>query len=135
MVGKLDYEYCRAAPVLEWMSRKWALVVLMRMENICGELSRSAEEAGAVPHGVRFGELFRSIPHVSEKVLAGTLGYLEAEGLIVRSAGNVPCYSLTPLAMSFLREISYVVEWGQHHFDEIESARRSTAHSIIPVSL
>ena len=26
---KLDYDYCHAAPVLEWMSQKWALVAMM----------------------------------------------------------------------------------------------------------
>ena len=30
---KLDYDYCHAAPVLEWMSQKWALVAMMRIRN------------------------------------------------------------------------------------------------------
>ena len=29
----LDYDYCHAAPVLEWMSQKWALVAMMRIEE------------------------------------------------------------------------------------------------------
>ena len=33
---KLDYDYCHAAPVLEWMSKKWALVAMMRIEEACG---------------------------------------------------------------------------------------------------
>lgn len=114
MAGKLDYEYCRAAPVLEWMSRKWALVVLLRIEEGGGEL--------------RFGDLFRTIPQISEKVLADTLDYLEGEGLATREAiRHVPphvSYRLTPLAESFLREISYVIEWGQLHFDDIERGRK-----------
>ena len=73
------------------------------------------------------GSDFRSIPRISEKMLASTLDYLEREGLIVRHAwhSSPPCvaYSLTPLARSFLREISYVIEWGQQHFEEIQAQR------------
>ena len=67
---KLDYDYCHAAPVLEWMSQKWALVAMM----------------------------------------------IEGEGLVERTSyeSMPPCveYSLTPLAQNFLREINYIVEWG-----------------------
>ena len=79
---KLDYDYCHAAPVLEWMSQKWALVAMM----------------------------------------------IEGEGLVERTSyeSMPPCveYSLTPLAQNFLREISYVVEWGQLHFEEIQRNRQ-----------
>ena len=79
---KLDYDYCHAAPVLEWMSQKWALVAMM----------------------------------------------IEGEGLVERTSyeSMPPCveYSLTPLAQNFLREISYIVEWGQLHFEEIQRNRQ-----------
>ena len=79
---KLDYDYCHAAPVLEWMSQKWALVAMM----------------------------------------------IEGEGLVERTSyeSTPPCveYSLTPLVQDFLREISYIVEWGQLHFEEIQSNRQ-----------
>lgn len=116
---KLDYDYCHAAPILEWMSRKWALVTLLRIE----EMSLNENES------VRFGDLFRSIPHISEKMLASTLDYLVQEGLLVRrSFDSVPPrveYSLTAIAISFLREISYVIEWGQLLFDEIMASRNN----------
>ena len=32
-------------------------------------------------------------------------------------------YSLTPIAKDFLREISYVIEWGQLHFEQIEGQK------------
>ncbi|WP_354667239.1 winged helix-turn-helix transcriptional regulator, partial [uncultured Duncaniella sp.] len=55
MAKKLDYEYCKAAPMLEWLGNKWALVVLVKIsEN----------------EPVRFNELYRNIPSVSEKVLS-----------------------------------------------------------------
>ena len=114
---RLDYDYCHAAPILEWMSHKWALVTLLKIEELCATENES----------VRFGDLFRSIPQISEKMLASSLDYLIEEGMLVRqSFESVPPrveYSLTTIAISFLREISYVIEWGQLHFEEIMASR------------
>lgn len=118
MTKKLNYDYCHAAPVMEWMSHKWALVVLLRMEEVCKVNNET---------GIRFGELFRTIPTLSEKMLASTLDYLAYEGLVIREAySELPPrveYKLTPLARNFLREISYVIEWGQLHYSKIMQAR------------
>lgn len=78
---------------------------------------------------IRFIELFRTFPQVSEKVLASTLDYLLQEGLVTRERfEEVPPmggeYSLTPIAKDFLREISYVIEWGQLHFEQIVKGRK-----------
>lgn len=120
MNKKLDYNYCKAGPVMEWMSRKWAVAVLLRIEE-------SQDNDRKESQGIRFSDLFRTIPHISEKMLASTLSYLEHEGLIVRTEhdGKLPYveYSLTAIGESFLREISYVIEWGQLHFDEIQKNR------------
>ena len=117
---RLDYDYCHAAPILEWMSHKWALVTLLRIEGICADNNGPA----------RFGDLFRTIPQISEKMLASTLDYLVEEGMLKRhSYGSVPPrveYTLTPIARRFLREISYVIEWGQLHFEEIMASRQNT---------
>lgn len=118
MKRKLDYAYCKAAPVLEWMSHKWTLVILLRIE---------AHQKTLGKRGIRFGDLFRTIPAISEKMLASTLEYLEGEGLVFRQAHNEASphveYTLTPLAEKFLREIEYVMEWGQIHYSEIMEAR------------
>lgn len=69
MAKKLDYEYCKAAPMLEWLGNKWALVVLVKIsEN----------------EPVRFNELYRNIPSVSEKVLSQVLRQLTTDGIIHR---------------------------------------------------
>lgn len=121
---RLDYDYCHAAPILEWLSHKWALVTLLRISELCDNENEP----------VRFGTLFRSIPQISEKMLASTLDYLVQEGLLLRhSFESVPPkveYSLTSIAVSFLREISYVIEWGQLHFDEIMASRDSTNRNL-----
>ena len=91
----------------------------MRIEEACRDKT---------DRGIRFSDLFRTIPHISEKVLASTLNYLKGEGLVERTSyESMPAcveYSLTPLAQNFLREISYIVEWGQLHFEEIQSNRQ-----------
>ena len=62
------------------------------------------------------------------KVLASTLDYLQQEGLVTRERfEEVPPrveYSLTPIAKDFLREIGYVIEWGQLHFEQIVKGRK-----------
>ena len=83
MKKKLNYDYCQAAPVLEWMSQKWALVVMLRIEEYEKE-------------SIRFSELFRTFPQVSEKVLASTLDYLLQEGLVTYSLTKL-CAVINPL--------------------------------------
>ena len=43
---KLDYDYCQAAPVLEWMSQKWALVTMMKIDELCGSSSADGKYKG-----------------------------------------------------------------------------------------
>lgn len=57
MAKKLDYEYCKAAPVLEWIGNKWALVVLVKIsEN----------------EPVRFNELYRNYNTAAKSNRFGT---------------------------------------------------------------
>ena len=58
MRKKLDYEYCAAAPVLEWLGDKWALAVLLEL-NAKGVL--------------RFNELYKTIPSKTEKMHSAVL--------------------------------------------------------------
>ena len=73
------------------------------------------------------------MPHISEKMLATMLDYLVVEVLLERHVfGSVPPkvdYALTPIARSFLREISYEGEWGQLHFEEILAARNRSKNA------
>ena len=55
--------------MLEWLGNKWALVVLVKIsEN----------------EPMRFNELYRNIPSVSEKVLSQVLRQLTTDGIIHR---------------------------------------------------
>lgn len=108
MAKKLDYEYCKAAPMLEWLGNKWALVVLVKIsEN----------------EPVRFIELYRNIPSVSEKVLSQVLKQLTTDGIIERQLyPNVPPrveYSLTDLGKTLLPHVEALIKWGQDNFEQI----------------
>lgn len=118
MAKKLDYEYCKAAPMLEWLGNKWALVVLMKIsEN----------------EPVRFNELYRNIPSVSEKVLSQVLRLLTADGLIRRELfPDVPPrteYSLTDFGKTLLPHVKALIGWGQENFNRIMT-NRQTAETI-----
>ena len=113
MAKKLDYGYCKAAPILEWIGNKWTLVVFMKIsEN----------------EPVRFNELYRSIPSVSEKVLAQVLRQLSADGIIRRELfPDVPPrteYSLTDFGRTLLPHVESLIKWGQANFDTIISNRQ-----------
>lgn len=114
MTKKLDYDYCRAAPMLEWIGNKWTLVVLVKIS-----------ESGPI----RFNELYRNIPSVSEKVLSQVLRQLTADGIIRRELfPDVPPrteYSLTALGQTLLPHVEALISWGRDNFDTIMSNRQN----------
>ena len=107
MAKKLDYEYCKAAPMLEWIGNKWTLVVLVKIsEN----------------EPIRFNELYRSIPTVSEKVLSQVLRQLTTDGIINRRLfPDVPPhveYTISDFGKTLLH-VEALLKWGQTNFDRI----------------
>ncbi len=94
--------------MLEWLGNKWALVVLVRI---------------AENEPVRFNELYRNIPSVSEKVLAQVLKQLTTDGLIRRQLfPDVPPkveYSVTDFGKTLLPHINALLRWGQENFEQI----------------
>ena len=114
MAKKLDYEYCKASPMLEWLGNKWALVVLVKIsEN----------------EPVRFNELYRNIPSVSEKVLSQVLKQLTTDGIIERQLypDVPPCveYSITDLGKTLLPHVEALIKWGQDNFEQIMTNRHN----------
>jgi DNA-binding HxlR family transcriptional regulator len=65
---------------------------------------------------LRFGELRRAIPRVSERVLARQLDELERDGVIARTAyPEVPPrveYQLTPFGSSLCPLLKQIWKWG-----------------------
>lgn len=114
MAKKLDYGYCKAAPMLEWLGNKWTLVVLVKIsEN----------------EPVRFNELYRNIPSVSEKVLSQVLKQLTTDGIIERQLyPDVPPrveYSITDLGKTLLPHVEALIKWGQDNFEQIMTNRHN----------
>lgn len=66
---------------------------------------------------MRFGELQRSIPPVSQKMLTQQLRELEADGIVQRQVhGGKPLrtdYSLTALGASLWPVLQTLYDWGQ----------------------
>ncbi len=108
MAKKLDYEYCKAAPMLEWLGNKWALVVLVKISE---------------SEPVRFNELYRTIPTVSEKVLSQVLRQLATDGIIRRELfPDVPPrteYSVTDFGRTLLPHVEALIKWVKDNFDQI----------------
>ena len=116
---KIDYEYCSASPILEWFGDKWVLIVLIKLY-----------ENGTI----RFNELFKLIPSISEKMLSSALRSLETDGLIHRKAySEIPPrveYRVTELGESLIPHIEELIKWGQNNFTEIiaNRAKKRTLH-------
>ncbi len=112
---KLDYEYCKAAPMLEWLGNKWALVVLVKISE---------------SEPVRFNELYRNIPSVSEKVLSQVLKQLTVDGIIKRELfSDVPPrveYSVSDLGQTRLPHVEALIKWGQDNFEQIMLNRQES---------
>lgn len=94
--------------MLEWIGNKWTLVVLVKIsEN----------------EPIRFNELYRSIPTVSEKVLSQVLRQLTTDGIINRRLfPDVPPhveYTISDFGKTLLPHVEALLKWGQTNFDRI----------------
>ena len=74
---------------------------------------------------VRFGELRRAVPGISERMLIHQLREMEASGLVHREVYHqVPPkveYSLTDFGRSLNTAIGPLGEWGEEHMERIEA--------------
>lgn len=95
--------YSGSAVVVNLLADKWTIPVIHA-------LSRGTK---------RTGELKKSLPGVSQKMLTQTLRTLEAHGLLERKVyAAVPPrveYSLTPLGESINEPLTVLCEWVERH--------------------
>lgn len=113
MRKKLDYEYCSASPILEWLGDKWALVVLLKLH-----------ENGVI----RFNELYKTIPSISEKMLSTVLRSLVTDGLVGRKIyPSVPPkveYYVSEFGETLIPHLERLKQWGQENFETIMENRQ-----------
>lgn len=105
---------CPVRNVLARIGDRWSLLVLLSLNS-----------AGAP---MRFRDLCKAIPDVSQKMLTATLRELEADGLVNRKAyAVIPPrveYSLTPRASTLLPLLNQLVDWSLENFSDIVKSRR-----------
>ena len=98
-----DLPACPVETTLTLISDKWKVLILRDL----------------MPGTKRFGELKKSIGHVSQKVLTAQLRDMEASGLVSRKVyAEVPPrveYSLTELGRSLKPILDAMRSWGENY--------------------
>ena len=107
---------CPIRNILARLCDKWSLLVIYTLDK-----------TGKEP--VRFKELQRGIPDISQKMLTVTLRTLEEDGYVTRTIyPEVPPrveYALTERAGSLLPHINALIEWALENKDSIMADRKT----------
>ena len=107
------YPNCPVRNVLSRVGDNWSMLILFTLES---------------HPTIRFKELQRNIPDISQKILTATLKTLEADGLIKREVfPEVPPrveYSLTAKGLSLLPLIDNLLTWASDNMEDIIASRK-----------
>ncbi|MBO6169689.1 MAG: helix-turn-helix transcriptional regulator [Bacteroidales bacterium] len=107
---------CPVRNVLSRMMDKWTLLVLYTLEG---------------QGTLRFNDLMRAIPDVSQKMLTVTLKSMEADGLVSRKViPAVPVkveYTLTERALTVMPLLDRLLSWSLENFSGIMADRQKHA--------
>ena len=105
IMEKQELPACPVETTLTLISDKWKVLILRDL----------------LPGTKRFGELKKSLGHVSQKVLTSQLRQMEENGLLTRTVyPEVPPrveYSLTDLGYSLKPILDAMSTWGQNYKD------------------
>jgi DNA-binding HxlR family transcriptional regulator len=106
-----DEVQCPVRELLARVGGRWSLDVLVAL-------------GGQTRH---FGDLARTIPGVSRRMLALTLRGMERDGLVTRSSHTAPgdkvFYALTDLGTGLAVHVRALGTWSQRNRDAIYAAR------------
>ena len=113
------YPNCPIRNVISRFGDKWSMLVLFILHK----------------YGVlRFKDLRRNIPDVSQKMLAETLKRLEADGLVIRKAyPEIPPkveYNLTTRADTLIPLLSSLFHWAIDNMEDIIKDRMNYLEKI-----
>ena len=108
---------CPIRNILARLCDKWSLLVIYTLDKAGKET-------------VRFKELQREIPDISQKMLTVTLRTLEDDGYVTRTVyPEVPPrveYALTDRTHSLLPHINALIEWALENKDAVLKDRKRT---------
>ena len=114
--GDLFDPACPTRQLLDRLGGKWTSMAV----KVLGEVH---------PGELRFAELKRRMPGVSQKMLAQTLRSLERDSLVDRrvEAATPPRvhYRLTELGASLTEPIAALRDWAEEHMARIDDAGRA----------
>ena len=103
---------CPIRNVLSRIGDKWSILTLFTLEQF---------------PVLRFGELHKMIPDISQKMLTVTLRTLEEDGIVKRKIyAQIPPkveYSLTDRGLSLLPHLNALIMWAKGQMDDIMKER------------
>ena len=109
-------DQCPTRLVLARIADKWTVMIVLRLSQ----------------KRLRFGELRREIPGISQKMLTQTLRALERDGLVVRTVyAEVPPrveYSLTGLGKTLVGILTQIRDWSETHIEAVLAAQKAFDH-------
>ena len=104
-------ERCEGRRMLERIADKWSLMTM----DLLGRRT------------MRFSELRRSIPQISQRMMTATLRQLERDGMVARKVYPVVPpkveYWLTPLGEALLAKVNVLADWVDGEGEQIADAR------------
>jgi len=110
--GDLFAAACPSREVLKHVTSRWGVLILIALQS--------------GTH--RFSELRRKMGGVSEKMLAQTLQWLEADGFVIRhSYPVVPPhveYTLTPLGSEVAEKVEALADWIEINLPKVMASRK-----------
>lgn len=105
------------------------MISVLSYATLKGKRLFTSEKVRIHPSPMRFSELRRAIPDISQKMLTRTLRTLETDGFLTRTVyAEVPPrteYALTPRAHSFMEACRPMVQWAIDNFAAIMKDRNS----------
>ena len=115
MIEDAVFPGCPIRNILSKLCDKWSLLVIYTLDK-------------ADRRTIRFKELQREIPDISQKMLTVTLRTLESDGYVTRTVyPEVPPrveYALTARTRSLLPHINALIGWALENIDAIMRDRK-----------
>lgn len=110
--SKADFApQCPVRDVLDRFGDRWSILILLTLSD--GKM--------------RFMELLRAIPDISQRMLAKSLRTLEEDGFVSRRVfPTVPPrvdYELTVMGESLMTQVRALVAWAKEHHGKIRESR------------